>query len=62
LLQAVARLALERKCGRLEWAVLDWNRPSIEFYRRCGAEVMSEWLGCRMSADQMKSFTEGTTK
>jgi GNAT superfamily N-acetyltransferase len=62
LLQAVARLALDRNCGRLEWAVLDWNTPSIEFYRRCGADVMGEWLGCRMSADQMKSFTEGSTK
>src|SRR5438105_82899 len=40
LLRAVAKLAVERDCGRLEWAVLDWNEPAIQFYRALGAVVM----------------------
>ena len=43
LLKALARLAIERGCGRLEWAVLDWNTPSIEFYRSLGAVAMDDW-------------------
>ena len=56
LLKRVAQLALERGCGRLEWSVLDWNRPAIEFYQRVGATVMPDWRICRMSADDMARF------
>jgi GNAT superfamily N-acetyltransferase len=45
----LAAIAVERGCGRLEWAVLDWNEPAIGFYRRMGAEAMSEWTVFRLS-------------
>jgi GNAT superfamily N-acetyltransferase len=48
LLREVARVALERDCGRLEWSVLDWNRPSIDFYLSLGATPMDEWTTYRM--------------
>ena len=48
LLATLARLALERGCGRLEWAVLDWNAPSIGFYRALGAQPMDEWTVYRL--------------
>src|SRR5688500_16451246 len=50
LLRAVAKIARERGCGRMEWSVLDWNEPAIEFYLRMGAEVMPDWRICRLSA------------
>src|SRR5436190_24052628 len=43
LLKELARFALERGCGRLEWSVLDWNAPSIAFYKKLGARAMDEW-------------------
>jgi Acetyltransferase (GNAT) family len=45
----VARIAVERGCARLEWAVLDWNQPAIDFYRALGATPMSEWTVFRLS-------------
>jgi GNAT superfamily N-acetyltransferase len=45
----LAAIAVERGCGRLEWSVLDWNEPAIGFYRRLGAEPMSEWTVFRLS-------------
>lgn len=49
LLQHLARLAVERKCGRLEWSALDWNRLAIDFYLELGARAMSEWSIYRLS-------------
>jgi GNAT superfamily N-acetyltransferase len=49
LFSRLAALAVERGCGRLEWAVLDWNEPAIGFYRRMGAEAMSEWTVFRLA-------------
>ncbi len=49
LLRAVARVAVQRGCGRMEWTVLDWNRPAIRFYRRLGAELHREWLLTRLT-------------
>ena len=49
LLAFLARTTLERGCGRLDWAVLDWNEPSIGFYRRLGAIAQTEWTGYRLS-------------
>ena len=56
LLREVARLALERNCGRLEWSVLDWNEPSINFYKSMGAVPMSEWTVFRVSGDALKKL------
>lgn len=49
MLRHLARLALERGCGRLEWAVLDWNEPAINFYKRLGAAPMDEWTVFRVT-------------
>jgi GNAT superfamily N-acetyltransferase len=51
LLVHLARLALERNCGRMEWSVLDWNAPAVGFYERIGASVMQDWRICRLTAD-----------
>ena len=53
LLAHVAAIAVERRCGRFEWAVLDWNEPAIGFYRRMGARVMDEWRICRVTGDAL---------
>lgn len=53
LLASLAKLARERNCGRLEWAVLDWNEPSIEFYKSLGARMMNEWIVNRVSGDNL---------
>jgi GNAT superfamily N-acetyltransferase len=45
----LARVAKERNCGRFEWACLDWNKPSIEFYKKMGAVPMSDWTVYRIS-------------
>jgi GNAT superfamily N-acetyltransferase len=49
LLRAVARLAVERDCGRLEWSVLNWNTPVIGFYRALGAVAITEWSVYRLT-------------
>jgi hypothetical protein len=49
LLVHLARLAVERECGRFEWSVLDWNEPAIQFYRGLGAQPMDEWTMFRVS-------------
>ncbi len=53
LLRALATLCVERGYGRLEWAVLDWNEPAIDFYRRLGAVAMNEWTVNRLSGDAL---------
>jgi GNAT superfamily N-acetyltransferase len=53
LLVRLAALAIERTCGRLEWAVLDWNESSIEFYKSLGATMMDEWVVNRMSGESL---------
>jgi GNAT superfamily N-acetyltransferase len=56
LLTALAKLAVERGCGRLEWAVLNWNKPAIDFYRSLGAERMDEWTVYRLTGDALSSL------
>jgi GNAT superfamily N-acetyltransferase len=56
LLAAVARVAMERGCGRVEWSVLDWNEPSIRFYRSLGAIPMDEWTVFRLTGDELSSL------
>ncbi|HEY7890547.1 MAG TPA: GNAT family N-acetyltransferase [Steroidobacteraceae bacterium] len=53
LLAHLARTAVERRCARLEWAVLDWNEPSIGFYRSLGASPMDEWTTFRLTGDAL---------
>lgn len=49
LMTSVIKIAHDRGCGRLEWSVLDWNQPAIEFYQSLGATVLPEWKICRMT-------------
>ena len=53
LLARLAKIALERGYGRLQWEVLDWNTPSIEFYRRLGAVPLDQWTGYRLSGEAL---------
>jgi GNAT superfamily N-acetyltransferase len=53
LLAALARLAVERDCCRLDWVVLDWNEPSIKFYQSLGALPMADWTGYRLFGDAL---------
>jgi GNAT superfamily N-acetyltransferase len=55
----VARLAKERRCGRLEWSVLDWNEPAIGFYKKLGAVPMSDWTVFRVTGDSLDKLAEG---
>jgi GNAT superfamily N-acetyltransferase len=54
LLKRVATLAVERGCGRVEWAVLDWNEPSIQFYKSLGATPMDEWTTYRLTGESLE--------
>jgi len=56
LLQAVARLAVERGCGRFEWAVLDWNEPAIGFYQSLGARPMTDWKVMRLTGEALRKL------
>ncbi len=56
LLTQLGKIANERGCGRLEWWCLDWNQPSIDFYRAMGAEPMSEWTTYRITGQTLKNL------
>ena len=58
ILQKLAAIAVERGCGRMEWWCLDWNKPSIDFYRSLGAEPMSDWTVYRLTGDTLKNLAE----
>ena len=58
LLRELARIAVERDCGRLEWWCLDWNRPSIDFYLSLGAKPMDEWTVYRITGDTLTEMAE----
>ena len=58
ILSFLAGLALERNCGRLEWWVLDWNEPSIQFYKKLGAVPMDEWTVFRVTGETLKKLGE----
>lgn len=53
LLQVVARVAVERNCGRFEWSVLDWNESAIGFYKSRGADVLPDWRICRVAGQAL---------
>ena len=54
LLRRLARIARERGCGRLEWEVLDWNEPSIQFYKKLGAVALDDWTRYRLSSETLQ--------
>lgn len=54
----LAHLAKERKCGRLEWWVLDWNETAIGFYKRLGAKAMDEWTVYRVTGDELNQLAQ----
>jgi GNAT superfamily N-acetyltransferase len=58
LLVYIARLAVERNCGRVEWSVLDWNEPALRFYRSIGAQAMDEWTVYRLAGDALKKLAQ----
>ncbi len=58
LLTRLAELAIERGCGRVEWSVLDWNAPSIEFYRRMGAQAKDEWTVFRLTGEALGQYAK----
>lgn len=58
LLKKLAAIAVERKCGRLEWWCLDWNRPSIDFYLSLGAEPMSDWTVYRIAGNTLSELAK----
>jgi len=60
LLAHLARLAVERRCGRLEWWVLDWNEPAIGFYKSLGAAPMDDWTVYRLTGDALERLARET--
>ena len=58
LLRHIAKLAVERGCGRVEWSVLDWNEPSIGFYKKLGAVPMDEWTVFRLTGDALREAAQ----
>ena len=58
LLKELARIAVERGCGRMEWVCLNWNQPSIDFYRSLGAVPMDDWTIYRVAGDTLKALAE----
>ena len=62
LLRHLARLAIERGCGRLEWSVLDWNEPAINFYTKLGAVPMKEWTVFRLTGKALGQLGSSTEK
>jgi GNAT superfamily N-acetyltransferase len=54
----LARIAVERRCGRMEWSVLDWNEPAIRFYKSLGARPMDEWTVYRITGDALRTLAD----
>jgi len=59
LLRHIAREAVEHRCGRLEWSVLDWNAPAIGFYESLGAQAQDEWVRYRLDGEKLLRFARG---
>lgn len=58
LITLVAQIALERGCGRYEWSVLDWNKPSIDFYESLGAEMHPDWRRMRVMGEKLEAMAK----
>lgn len=61
LIRELARITVERGCGRLEWCCLDWNRPSIDFYLSLGAVPLDEWTTYRLTGEPLNTFAKSET-
>jgi GNAT superfamily N-acetyltransferase len=61
LLCHLAKIAVQRNCGRFEWSVLDWNQPAIDFYRSIGAVGMEEWTVQRVDGEQLEHLAKQST-
>ncbi len=59
LLKRLAKIALNKGCGRMEWTVLDWNEPSRKFYFSIGAKAMDDWTTFRMTPKELEKLAEG---
>lgn len=59
LIRELARITVERGCGRLEWCCLDWNKPSIDFYKYLGAMAMDEWTIYRLTGNNLNALAKG---
>jgi GNAT superfamily N-acetyltransferase len=62
LLVHLAQIAVQENCRRLEWQVLDWNTPAIDFYKSLGAQQMKEWFNMRVSDDALRALANTATK
>ena len=60
LLKELAKITVERGCGRLEWCCLDWNKPSIDFYLALGAKPMSGWTTYRLAGETLETFAKSS--
>jgi GNAT superfamily N-acetyltransferase len=60
LLVHLAKVARDRHCGRMEWAVLDWNDPAIQFYKKLGAKPMDEWTVFRLTRDEISKLADSS--
>ncbi len=58
LLKTLAKIAVDRGCGRLDWCCLDWNKPSIEFYKSLGAVSLDEWTTYRLSGETLENLAK----
>lgn len=58
LLQQLAKIAVTKDCGRVEWSVLDWNTPAIDFYDSIGAKPKNEWIGYRLDGEALRAFAD----
>jgi GNAT superfamily N-acetyltransferase len=59
MLKKLARLAVERNCGRFEWSVLDWNEPAIYLYKAMGADILPDWRTCRVTGESLTKLAAG---
>lgn len=59
LLSTLAKIAVENSCGRVEWACLEWNKPSIDFYNRLGAIKLDEWRTFRLTGKELENLAKG---
>lgn len=62
MLRYLAEVAVQKGCGRLEWAVLDWNLPAVRFYEKMGAKVLKEWRICRVSGESLPALASLPTE
>jgi GNAT superfamily N-acetyltransferase len=58
ILKHLAKIALDNRCGRLEWSVLDWNETAIKFYKSLGAKPKDEWIGYQLTGSELLSLAE----